>query len=326
MASGYEGDDGAQPRGSKRRFGSGFALGGLIGLLGGVAYGWWSAGGPVPQMPDGFELPSPPVRSAPAPQAVEPETQPVAAPVVDSNQAALRAALARGDGLTIGVFGDSMADGLWAGLYRELQDMEDVRLVRLSQPSTGLARYDYVNVQNRTAEQLGQQRIDIAVFLIGTNDRQAMQGDGQVHAYGEPSWREAYGRRVDALAGLARERGAAVYWVGLPRMRSERAEAGAELVNDIFAARAEAGGFPFIDTAPVTSDANMEYAAYLPTGPGGARQLARAQDGIHMTMNGYLVLARPLEEQLRADIEEARAAVAGPSATATPPSGPASDA
>ncbi len=316
----------ARQPGSKPRFGSGFAVGGLMGLLGGVAFGWWSAGGPVPQMPEGFELPSLPVASAPAPQAAAPEPLPVAAPAVDSNQAALRAALARGDGLTIGVFGDSMADGLWAGLYRELQDMPDVRLVRLSQPSTGLARYDYVNVQHRTAEQLDQQRVDIAVFLIGTNDRQAMQGDGQIHVYGEAAWREAYGRRVDALAGLVRQKGAAVYWVGLPRMRSERADAGADLVNDIFAARAAAGGFPFIDTAPVTSDANMQYAAYLPTGPGGARQLARAQDGIHMTMNGYFVLARPLEERLRADIEEARAAVAGPSVSATPPSGSASDA
>ena len=325
MASGYESEEGAA-RGSKPRFGSGFAVGGLMGLLGGVAFGWWSAGGPVPRMPEGFELPAPPAMSTPQAQPSQPEPQPVAAPAVDSNQAALQAALARGDGLTIGVFGDSMADGLWAGLYRELQDMPDVRLVRLSQPSTGLARYDYVNVQDRTAQQFSQQRIDIAVFLIGTNDRQAMQGDGQVHPYGEAAWRDAYGRRVDALAGLARENGAAVYWVGLPRMRSDRAEAGAELVNDIFAARATAGGYPFIDTAPVTSDADMQYAAYLPTGPGGARQLARAQDGIHMTMNGYLVLARPLEERLRADIEEARAAVAGPSAAATPPSGPASDA
>ena len=61
-----------------------------------------------------------------------------------------------------------MEIGDWAAtedlnqLYRELQDMPDVRLVRLSQPSTGLARYDYVNVQDRTAQQLSQQRIDIA--------------------------------------------------------------------------------------------------------------------------------------------------------------------
>lgn len=319
--------DGVEEGGRRKgRFGSGFAVGGLIGLMAGAGYGWWSAGGPIPEMPQGFELPVPraeaPARAeTPAPGPVE-----IAAPVVDSNQQALRAALQRGGGLTIGVFGDSMADGLWAGLYRELQDLEGVRVVRLSQPSTGLARYDYVNVQQRTAEQLAQQRIDVAVFLIGTNDRQAMQGDGQVLPYGEAAWREAYGRRVEALARLARSQGAAVYWVGLPRMRSERAEAGADLVNDIFASRAQALGYPFIDTAPVTSDANMQYAAYLPSGPGGARQLARASDGIHMTMNGYLLLARPLEARIRADLAEARGAVAPPAAPepAPSPSGAAS--
>ena len=39
--------------------------------------------------------------------------------------------------LRIGVFGDSMADGLYAGLYRDLQDQPNVSVTKFSQVSTG---------------------------------------------------------------------------------------------------------------------------------------------------------------------------------------------
>lgn len=296
----------SEPEHQGRRGGSG-ALLGLVGLIAGTGFGWWAAGGPFPDASVLTTLGQPVAASTPV-ESAELAT-PATAPAVDGNQAAIRAALARGGTLTIGVFGDSMADGLWAGLYRRFRDDERIEVVRFARPSTGLARYDYVNVAEQTAEQLAERRVDIAVFIIGANDRQAMQGDGAVLDYGEAPWRQAYGQRTDALAAQARAHGAAVYWVGLPRMRSAGAEAGAELVNGIFGARAAAGGYPFIDTMAATSDANQDYAAYLPSGPDGARQLVRASDGVHMTMNGYLLLAEPVERAIRADIEEAERAV-----------------
>ncbi len=292
---------------------------GLAGLVAGTAFGWWAAGGPFP---DGDALrnlgrPAPAADAQPAP-----EIAPVSAPVVDGNQQALRAAVARGETLTIGVFGDSMADGLWAALYRRFRDEPGVEVIRYSRPSTGLARYDYVNVADQTAGQLAERRIDIAVFIIGANDRQAMQGDGAVLPYGEDAWRRAYGDRAQALVSQARAQGAAVYWVGLPRMRSAGAEAGAELVNAIFEQRGQTGGYPYIDTQAATSDANNDYAAYLPSGPGGARQLVRASDGVHMTMNGYLLLAEPVERAIRSDLEEARTSVQPqPASPPSPPMG-----
>ena len=104
--------------------------------------------------------------------------------------------------------------------------------------------------------------------------------------------------------------GAAVYWVGLPRMRSAGAEAGAELVNGIFEARAAEGGYPFIDTMAATSDANQDYAAYLPSGPDGGRQLVRASDGVHMTMNGYTILTQGLARHLKTRVATLRAQAA----------------
>ncbi|MDO1559478.1 DUF459 domain-containing protein [Brevundimonas sp. 2R-24] len=296
-------DEDDTPRGS--RFGSGLTLGVLGGLVAGVAFGWWAAGGALPSMPQPAQPHQAPAAGAAPVQAVTPS--------VDLNAQALQAAVAETDPIVIGVFGDSMADGLWAGLYRQLRDEQNVRVVRFSRPSTGLTRYDYVDVGAQTAEQLAGEPVDIAVFLIGTNDRQALQGDGrQALTYGEAEWRAAYAGRVDALADQVRGAGAALYWVGLPRMRSERADAGAELVNDIFAGRGRAKGFPFIDTTAATSDESRLYAAYLPTGPNGRLQLARANDGIHMTMSGYLRMAEPVAAQIRADLSRARASTQPP--------------
>lgn len=302
-------DGGTAGTGRSSRFGSGLFFGILVGLTGGVLLGWWAAGGPMPSA-QGWTLTARHEQVARMAKPKAPEA--TAPPSVDPNQTALRAAIQRGDGLTIGVFGDSMADGLWAGLYRQFRDEPGIRVVRFSRPSTGLSRYDYVNVETQTVTQLAGQKVDIAVFMIGTNDRQGIQGDGKALAFASADWRMAYANRVDALVGHARDAGAAVYWLGLPRMRSSGAEAGAELVNGIFAERAAALGYPFIDTTGVTSDANKAYAAYLPIGPGGRPQMARASDGIHMTMGGYLVLSEPMARQIKADLAEARAAVAPP--------------
>lgn len=303
----------APPR--RFRFGTGLTLGVLLGLFIGVLYGWWAAGGPLPTAPLSWSSASGHVRSG---KVKEAEAEVPAPPSLDLNQTALRAAVQRGDGLTIGVFGDSMGDGLWAGLYRQFRDVEGVKVVRFSRPSTGLSRYDYVNVETQTVSQLAGQRVDIAVFMIGANDRQGIQGDGKALAFASPDWRQAYGGRVDALVSHARDSGAAVYWLGLPKMRSQGAEAGAELVNGIFEARAAALGFPYVDSTIATSDSGRAYSAYLPIGPGGHPLLVRASDGIHMTMSGYLLLSRPMADRIKADLAEARAAVAPPPPVAAP--------
>lgn len=207
--------------------------------------------------------------------------------------------LAQGE-LVVGVIGDSMADGLWAGLYRDLRQVRGVRVVRMAEVSTGLSRYDYVNVQQKTARQLREQPIDAAVVMFGTNDAQAIEHDGVVHRFGSPGWREIYARRVDDLVGLLREHDVMVYWVGLPRMRRAAFDDRMTLINDLVAERMEALDVPYVDTVRLTSDEQGAYDAYL-TAPDGRRRLMRAHDGIHMSTAGYLTLAEPVLDRLRID-------------------------
>ena len=233
--------------------------------------------------------------------------------------------MARGQ-LRIGVFGDSMADGLWAALYRDLNSVSGVSVTKFSEVSTGLSRYDYVDIQAKTARQLDEQPMDVAVILFGTNDAQGISLDGEVHPFGSDGWKAAYAKRVDDLVALLRSRDVAVYWVGLPRMKRESFDARMSLINDVVAARMAALDVPYIDTVPLTANDAGGYEAYLPT-ESGRRTLMRANDGIHMSMAGYLRIGHPVAATLKHDagLDRPRPDAASPGlvSAVTPPVSPA---
>jgi hypothetical protein len=234
----------------------------------------------------------------PAPTPVAPVV-PVAAPSVLPAVTPLDTRIAQRP-LRIGVFGDSMADGLYAGLYRDLQHTPNVTVSKFSQVSTGLSRYDYVDIQAKTRGQLDEQPVDVAVMLFGTNDAQGIEMDGQIHPFGSDGWKIAYAKRIDDLVALLRSRDVAVYWVGLPRMKRASFETKMTLINEVVEARMRALGVPYIETTALTSNGEGGYEAYLPT-EGGRRVLMRANDGIHMSMAGYLRLSAPVAARLKRD-------------------------
>lgn len=240
-----------------------------------------------------------------------PVPAPVAAPApVVTAVTPLPERVAKG-GLRIGVFGDSMADGLHAGLYRDLRDQPQVTVSKFSEVSTGLTRYDYVDIQAKTRRQLDEQPIDVAVILFGTNDAQGINDNGTIHAFGSDGWKAVYAQRIDDLVTLLRSRDVAVYWVGLPRMKGERFDAKMGVINELVEARMKALNVPFIETLTATSNGNGEYEAYLANDE-GRRVLARANDGIHMSMNGYLRISRPVADRLKRDAGLGRPAAPAP--------------
>ncbi len=259
-----------------------------------------------------------------AASAPPPPAPVVAAPVAAPAPAVVRvtplnARLAQGP-LRIGVFGDSMADGLYAGLYRDLQDQPNLSVTKFSQVSTGLSRYDYVNIQAKTRAQLDEQPVDVAVILFGTNDAQGIDTGSVVHMFGTDGWKAAYGQRVDDLVALLRSRNVVVYWVGLPRMKRDSFDGRMMLINEVVEARMRALNVPWIETVGLTSNADGGYEAYLPTA-GGRRVLMRADDGIHMSMAGYLRMSAPIAARLKRDAGLDRPQVPGP--VTSPPAAPA---
>jgi len=207
--------------------------------------------------------------------------------------------------VNVGVFGDSFGDGIWWALDQQI-DGNGIKVHRLSRASTGFTSYQNVNLLDDVRAKLDRQPLDIAIVSFGANDTQGIMADGRPAEYMGEAWQRVIGARADAIVTLLRSRGVQVYWVGLPRMRSERYDDKVQRMNAFFARRMRALNVAFIDTVAATQDANARFASSLRNPETGRLMPARANDGIHMTMSGYTLLTRGLAQRIRTSIAAAR--------------------
>jgi hypothetical protein len=210
-----------------------------------------------------------------------------------------------GDRYRIVVLGDSLGDGLWAGLYRAFEEDPTLEFIQRSKKSTGFVRTDYYNWDAELAKILKDETYQIAVVMFGANDSQPIKKDGQWLKVGTDAWREAYGQRVERFIKKLRDANIATYWVGLPVMRSPNQTSDAEQLNDVFREKAFVNGAKYIDTWDGFVDESGRYSAYGPDMSGQVKRL-RANDGVHFTMRGYLKLAHFVEKELRKDLNLAK--------------------
>jgi hypothetical protein len=219
----------------------------------------------------------------------------------------LASAAAEGRRIHVGIFGDSFGDGLHAALYGQLPAEQNFQVHKFSHPATGFTRYHAVNLIDETRSQLDTQPVDIAILSFGANDMRGLVLDGEVVDFMSERWKESVAQRAGQLVDLLRSRGAAVYWVGLPRMREPNYDRDAQAMNAFYAERMRRLDVPFLDTHSATADAGGAYAPYLADPLSGERVMARANDGVHLTLAGNHLLTRGLAERIRRSVEEARA-------------------
>jgi hypothetical protein len=243
------------------------------------------------------------------PASTTANANPINGRATDPMSPRLAMAVAQGRPIEIGVFGDSFGDGIWAGLYNTLRTRDGFVVHQLSERSTGFTRYRSLNLLDDIRAKLDRQPVDIAVISFGANDTQGIFDQGHGNAYMSDGWQRIVTERVSAVVQLLRDRGVMVYWVGLPKMRDEHFDADIHAMNQFYATRMAALEVPYIETFPLSVDANGQYAPYLPVDPrnGGERQMARTNDGIHMTIPGYVYLMRGLSDRIRGSVAQARA-------------------
>jgi hypothetical protein len=213
--------------------------------------------------------------------------------------------------IRIGVFGDSFGDGVWAGLYNIMRRDKGYEVDQLSERGTGFTRYRSLNLLDDIRAKLDRQPVDIAIVSFGANDTQGIFDQGHGHVYMSAGWQRIVADRVSAVVGLLRARGAMVYWVGLPKMRDDGFDADIHRMNQFYAGRMAALGVPYYDTFPLSIDAQGRYEPYLPADAAtGERRMARTNDGIHMTIPGYIHAMRGLADRVRGSVAQARAEAA----------------
>jgi len=232
-------------------------------------------------------------------------------------------AIAAGRPVRVGVFGDSFGDGIWSALYNQLSRKAGYQVIKYSQQATGFTRYKTLNLEEHDRARLAPAPVDIAVISFGANDMMGVADGGHVYALLTPKWKAAIARRVTSYVAMLRSQGAIVYWVGLPKMREAAYDADVVRMNAFYRDLMAQLGVAYIDTAPYSVDAEGRYAAYLPDPATGKPVLMRANDGIHMSVNGYIRITRGLTGRIRSYVDQARgqagAGAPPPPVVAAPP-------
>lgn len=235
-------------------------------------------------------------------------------PVVSENrpiQPGIVNAIAAGRPVRVGVFGDSFGDGIWTALYNQLSRKGGYQVVKYSQQATGFTRYKTLNLEDHDRARLSGAPVDIAVISFGANDMMGVAANGHVYALLTPNWQAEIARRVTSYVAMLRQQGAIVYWVGLPKMREASYDADVVRMNAFYRQLMGQLGVAYIETAPYSVDATGHYAPYLPDPATGKPQLMRANDGIHMSVNGYIRITRGLAGRIRNYVDQARGKAGG---------------
>lgn len=215
--------------------------------------------------------------------------------------------LARKQPYQLYVFGDSFAAELADGLKWALRDRKDVSVIKRTKAATGLVRDDVYDWMEVIREVLDKREPQIIVLAMGGNDRQDMRVRGQrFERFSEP-WRREYRRRVDKLLSMLNESGAAVYWVGLPVVRSSQMTRDYRQFNGYFREATRRYDMVFLGTEELFAGSDGSYNAYGKALDGRVQRL-RDGDGIHLTLAGTHKLGEFVARRIRVDLRAAAAA------------------
>lgn len=192
------------------------------------------------------------------------------------------------------VVGDSLADGMWGAFYRRYAKCSEMEVVRLTTVSDGLAKSSPDEWLNRVAARAGAN--DIFLVQLGTNDLTNIRDGRERHVHGSETWADAYSQRMNALARGLLNRGAAVFWYGLPIVGRNDIREDIEKLTFIQSAALQDTGVIYIDTYEKSQFGTGDYA--IATTVDGKPQRVRADDRVHFTTVGYELLAEAALSQL----------------------------
>jgi hypothetical protein len=191
----------------------------------------------------------------------------------------------------IGVFGDSLGDGVYGGLYGVVKTHPGDNVFHYSKVGAGLTRPDYAMWFTEFTAELDRDHITNAVVMFGSNDQQGIRDENRKgYIFPTDGWKAVYSARVDGVLAEFAKRKIPVIWLGLPIMRKDEMNAGATVLDAIFEAESQRRGALFVPLMENFKGTDGGFATHLPDSGGHLRQV-RADDGIHFTPYGYDLIA-----------------------------------
>jgi uncharacterized protein len=224
--------------------------------------------------------------------------------------------------MTIAVVGDSMAEWLAFGLEEAFSDNSDLGILRRIRSSAGLIRNedrrDSFDWAKADRDLLAKDKPDFVVIMVGVADRQSIRErpalSGQaagsqdqpaimadapsLHEFRSERWTELYSKRIDDTITALKNKGVPVLWVGLPPIRGARSKTEVTYINDLYRARAEKAGVPYVDIWDGFVDEEGNFNSHGPDYNGQIRRL-RSGDGMHFTQSGAVKLGHYVEREMQ---------------------------
>lgn len=203
------------------------------------------------------------------------------------------------DATRVAVFGDSLAIDLSKALERHYA--EDANLVVINQgvSSSGFVRDDFFDWNQALGEQIAADSFDLAVVMVGINDRQELKASGTTYETLSDGWIAAYQARLAAFLGQLRAARKPVIWVGLPPMAKSDYSAAIGQIANVQRLASLSGGAEYVDIYERFLGEDGKYSDYGPD-VNGQNARMRKDDGIHFANAGADKLAFYLSQTIRA--------------------------
>ena len=195
------------------------------------------------------------------------------------------------------IIGDSQAQGLAGGVQRLYRSDRSRKVFDMSKISTGLmprANYDWPAQAKAIASAA---HYDVAIMLIGANDRPPVHVGGHVDPDKLASFTDSYGAKVAEIAEDFKQANIPLIWVGHPIVRDPAWSEDAAILDTVFSTYATGEGAMFFPTWDMFKGPDGGFAQYG-KGLDGVTTRLRQDDGVHLTPAGYDILANALAPML----------------------------
>lgn len=198
----------------------------------------------------------------------------------------------------LAVFGDSLGSDLAKALDRYYAEDPNIAIIAQAVGDTGFVRKDVLDWNEKIAEQIAANSFDIAVFIVGINDRQKMRLNDVTYGSLSPEWSVEYQQRVAGVVGKLRAANKPTIWIGLPPMAKTEYNKTMSGISEIQRLAAFSGGAEFLDIYERFVDEEGKFTAYGPD-LNGKNVRMRKDDGIHFSSAGADKLAFYLAQSLK---------------------------
>lgn len=198
----------------------------------------------------------------------------------------------------LAVYGDSMAVDLTKALERYYAEDPNIVIIGQGVGSSGFVRDDFFDWNKTATEQVAENTFDIAIMIVGINDRQTLKQGSESFKALTPEWTEAYKARVASFVNTVRGANKPLIWVGLPPMSKSDYSNAIGQISGIQRLAVFGGGAEFVD---IYDRFIGEDGKYTSSGPdlNGNRVRMRKDDGIHFSAAGADKLAYYLSQVIK---------------------------